>query len=109
MEEPLLFISSPPFYFTEVEKTEIPFIEESTSVFVPNRSDRIVDGLIARQLHFFSQPTNQFRTLIFHLTNGEKVIGRLQGVEGTNVHIQSIDQKIVINANDIETITLKND
>lgn len=106
MEEPILFISSPPFYFTEVEELKASYLEESTSVFVPNRSERIIDQLVARQLNYFAQPVNQSRTLVFHLLNGDKIIGSVLGVEGNSVAIKSADQVIPINANDIKRLSI---
>lgn len=108
MEEPILFISSPPVYFTEIVEVKETFLEESTSVFVPNRSDRILDQVIARQLNYFSQPINQFRTLVFHLANGEKLVGKVEEVAGSDVKIKSLGQIYVINGNDIETIKIAN-
>ncbi|QCR31598.1 4-diphosphocytidyl-2C-methyl-D-erythritol kinase [Lysinibacillus sp. SGAir0095] len=108
MEEPILFISSPPVYFTEIVEVKETFLEESTSVFVPNRTDRIIDQVIARQLNYFSQPVNQFRTLVFHLSNGEKVVGKVDEVMGSDVKIKSANQFIMINGNDINTITIAN-
>ena len=105
MEEPILFISSPPVYITEIVEATETFFEESTSVFVPNRSDRIVDQVIARQLNYFSQPINQFRALIFYLINGDKLIGRVEEVVGSDVKIKSANEIFVINGNDIEKIT----
>lgn len=109
MEEPILFISSPPVYFTEIAEFKETFLEESTSVFVPNRSDRIADQVIARQLNYFSQPINQFRTLVFHLVNGEKMVGKVQEIMGSDVKIKSANQVKMINGNEIETITIAND
>ncbi|MFC7685627.1 4-diphosphocytidyl-2C-methyl-D-erythritol kinase [Ureibacillus sp. GCM10028918] len=109
MEEPILFISSPPVYFTEIVEVKETFLEESTSVFVPNRSDRILDQVIARQLNYFSQPINQFRTLVFHLGNGEKVIGKVEEIMGSDVRIKSSNQTFMINGNDIELITIDNE
>lgn len=109
MEEPILFISSPPVYFTEIAEVKETFLEESTSVFVLNRSDRILDQVIARQLNYFSQPINQFRTLIFHLSNGEKVIGKVEEVMGSDVKIKSSNQIFMIDGNEIELITIDNE
>ena len=109
MEEPILFISSPPVYFTEIVEVKETFIEESTSVFVPNRSDRIVDQVIARQLNYFSQPINHFRTLVFHLEDGEKVVGRVNEVVGSDVKLKTSNEIIMINGNEIKAITIANE
>ncbi|HWK22461.1 MAG TPA: 4-diphosphocytidyl-2C-methyl-D-erythritol kinase [Ureibacillus sp.] len=106
MQEPILFITSPPVYFTEIVEVEETFLEESTSVFVPNRSDRIVDQVIARQLNYFSQPVNQFRTLVFHLENGEQLVGKVEEVLGSDVKIKSADQIVIVDGNEIEKITI---
>lgn len=106
MEEPLLFIPSPPVYFLEIKESEQTFLDESTSVFEPLRSDRILDQVIARQLNYFSQPINQNRLLLFKLVNGETVIGVIEGLEGINVKIKNGEQILIINGNEIETINL---
>ncbi|MCM3386549.1 4-diphosphocytidyl-2C-methyl-D-erythritol kinase [Ureibacillus chungkukjangi] len=108
MEEPILFISSPPVYFTEVVEVKETFLEESTSVFVPNRSDRIIDQVIARQLNYFSQPINQYRTLVFHLEDGEKVVGKVDEVVGSDVKLKSLNEIIMVNGNEIKAITIAN-
>ncbi|MDN4492306.1 hypothetical protein [Ureibacillus aquaedulcis] len=109
MEEPILFISSPPVYFTEIAEVKDIFLEESTSVFVPNRSDRILDQVIARQLNYFSQPINQFRTLVFHLVDGDRMVGKVAEVMGSDVKIKLSNQITMINGNDIKQITIANE
>jgi len=108
MEEPILFIPSPPVYFTEIMEVKETFLEESTSVFVPNRSDRIMDGVIARQVNYFSQPINQFRLLVFHLANGENLVGRVEEVVGSDVKIKTSNQIIMVDGNEIKAITIDN-
>ena len=108
MEEPILFISSPPVYFTEIVEVKETFLEESTSVFVPNRTDRIVDQVIARQLNYFSQPINHFRTLVFHLEDGDKVVGKVDEVVGSDVKLKTSNEIIMINGNEIKAITIAN-
>lgn len=108
MEEPLLFIPSPPFYYVDEvrESNEKSLSDESTSVFEMNRSERIKDSVIARQLHFFLQPVNRLtRTLTFHLKNGESVTGKIEDLVGINVVVKTEEGTVSINANEIETIS----
>jgi len=108
VEEPLLFIQTPPFYYIEVdEDTEEASLEESTSVYEITRREQIKNSVIARQLHYFSQPINRKnRHLIFHLNNGEKITGIIEGLDGILIKIRTQDDLKTINANDIETITV---
>lgn len=110
MEEPLLFIQTPPFYFIEVDKhPDEASLEESTSVYEITRREReqIKNPVIARQLHYFSQPgIRKNRSLTFHLTNGEKITGLIDGMEGILIKIRTPKDTITINANEIATISL---
>jgi hypothetical protein len=107
MQEPLLFIPTTPFYFIEVEPEleEKPFLEESTSLYEISRPERIENPVIARQLHFFSQPVNSHRLLTMHLKNGETYQGYIQTVESINIKLKVKDQIQIINANDVEAIS----
>lgn len=113
MEEPLLFIPTPPAYFIEVkveekeeaEDTMEVQLEESTSLYEIARAERIENPVIARQLHYFSQPVNRRRILIFNLKNGESIRGNIQKIEGINVNLKMNNQLRIINGNEIEEIT----
>ncbi|MED3661838.1 4-diphosphocytidyl-2C-methyl-D-erythritol kinase [Ureibacillus sp. FSL K6-8385] len=108
MEEPLLFIQTPPFYYIDVEEdAEEACLEESTSVYEISRRERIKNPVIARQLHYFSQPGNRkHRHLTFHLTNGEKITGLIEGLDGINIKIRTKNAITTIHANDIASISL---
>lgn len=108
MEEPLLFIQTPPFYYVEVdEDTEEACLEESTSVYELSRRERIKNPVIARQLHYFSQPVNRKnRCLTFHLTNGEKITGFIEGMDGILIKVRTLNETKTINANEIESISI---
>ncbi|MCP1143826.1 hypothetical protein [Lysinibacillus endophyticus] len=110
MEEPLLFIPTPPFYYIEVEEAEPQDVldvsmEESTSVYEIARSGRVVNPVIARQLNFFSQPINSNRILRFYLSNGESITGKIQEINGNIVKINNNEDIIEIDGNQIEVIT----
>lgn len=108
MEEPLLFIQTPPFYYIDVnEEKDEAFLDESTSVYEISRRERIKNSVIARQLHFFTQPINRKnRTLVFNMNNGEKFIGVIEDFNGIILKVQTSNETIEINANEIETISL---
>ena len=113
MEEPLLFIPTPPFYYIEVEDAGPQDVldvsmDESTSVYEMSRSGsgRIVNPVIARQLNFFSQPLNSNRTLRFHLKNGENIVGKIERYSGgVIVKVKTKDQIRDIDGNEIDFIT----
>ncbi|RUL54279.1 MULTISPECIES: 4-diphosphocytidyl-2C-methyl-D-erythritol kinase [Lysinibacillus] len=105
MEEPLLFIPTPPFYYIEVEEAEQQPYEESTSVYEITRSERIKNLVIARQLSFFSQPINSNRLLRFYLNNGDSIIGKIKEVNGATVKVLTTSDIIEIDGNAIEIIT----
>lgn len=126
MEEPLLFIQTPPCYYVEVEEVksetvivdekvedeivvEEPqqFLEESTSVYELSRTERIKDSVIARQINYFLQPINQQRLLTFYLLNGNEETGKIVELNGLQVKIRKNDEELFINANDIKAITTK--
>lgn len=109
MEEPLLFIPSPPVYYIDEMKSlqEQTLVEESTSVFEINRTERIKDSIIARQLHYFLQPSNRNgRYLTFHLKNGESVTGKIIDLIGINVIVKTLKEEVTVNGNDIESIAI---
>ncbi|SOB91748.1 hypothetical protein SAMN05880501_101374 [Ureibacillus xyleni] len=110
MEEPLLFIPTPPFYYIEVEESEQqePYLDESTSVYEISRSGRILNPVIARQLSFFSQPLNSSRTLRFHLKNGDNVVGKIAGLNGVVVKVKTKDDIRELDGNEIDLITTTN-
>lgn len=104
MEEPLLFIPSPPVYYIEPIKTvDEQLTEESTSVFEIHRSQRIKDSVIARQLHYFLQPQNT-RLLTFYLKDGQTVTGKIVNLIGIDLVIKTSQEEVTINANDIDSI-----
>lgn len=116
LQEPKMFISTTPFYYIEVEKQEEKtylveeqeektYLEESTSVYEINRTERVNDLVIARQLNYFSQPANS-RTLLFHMKNGESHIGLIQEYKGKDVKIKTAKEEVVINGNEIDAITI---
>lgn len=106
MEEPLLFIQTPPFYYIDVENTEEAFLDESTSVYEISRRERIKNSVVAKQLHFFSQPMNRKnRVLVFQLNNGNKITGMIEELDGIQITIRAENETMIINANDIESIT----
>lgn len=126
MEEPLLFIQTPPFYYVEEEVTENEtvivaervedeqvveepqqFLEESTSVYELSRTERIKDPVIARQLNYFLQPVNQQRLLTFYLLNGNEETGKIIELNGLQVKIRNNNEELFINANEIKAITTK--
>ncbi|MBM7607901.1 hypothetical protein QUF56_04680 [Ureibacillus composti] len=111
IQEPLLFIPTPPFYYVEVEdqvesEREEVYFEESTSVYEIQRAERVTDLVIARQLSYFSQPMNG-RLLQFYLKNGEVVIGMIEELNNSIVKIKTAQESKIINGNDIEEITVK--
>lgn len=127
MEEPLLFIQTPPFYYVEEEVTENETVivadrvedeqvveepqqfleEESTSVYELSRTERIKDPVIARQLNYFLQPVNQQRLLTFYLLNGNEETGKIIELNGLQVKIRNNNEELFINANEIKAITTK--
>lgn len=104
MEEPLLFIPSPPFYY--VEDLSVSKEDESTSIFEMHRTERIQDSVIARQLHYFLQPVNRNkRTLTFHLKSGNSITGKIEDLVGIELVIKTENATATINANEIKTIS----
>ena len=100
---PLLFIASPSFF------TQSP-MEESTSIYEPSPPNQpsppetIKSTLIARQLHYFSKPSKEPRTLLFVMMTGEKIWASIEQIDGIEVKLNSYDTKRIINANDIRAI-----
>lgn len=112
MEEPLLFIPSPPIYYIEEVETsdERKMVDESTSVFEINRTERIKDAVIARQLHYFLLPQNRnARYLTFHLKNGGSLTGKIVDLIGINLVVKTSNGNITINGNDIDSIANANE
>lgn len=110
MVEPLLFIQTPPSYFIDLEeKEEDTYYDESTSIYEISRKERITNSIIAKQLHYFSQPVNRKnRYLVFIMNNGEKHIGIIEELIGVHVKIKTHEDSITINANEIKSISLSN-
>lgn len=110
VEEPLLFIPTPPFYYVEindVKEATNTIIDESTSVYEISRAERITNPVIAKQLQYFAHTTRgkSSRYLVFHLKNDEKLIGLIEGMDGTNVKVKTFQQVQIINGNDIQSIS----
>ncbi|MFC5558442.1 4-diphosphocytidyl-2C-methyl-D-erythritol kinase [Ureibacillus thermophilus] len=109
MEEPLLFIQTPPFYYIETDEDTEKSLDESTSVYEITRTVRIKNPVIARQLHYFSQPSQRKkRHLTFHLTNGKVITGFIEGLDGIMIQIRTEKEITTINANEIESISIAN-
>nr|WP_106783857.1 4-diphosphocytidyl-2C-methyl-D-erythritol kinase [Lysinibacillus timonensis] len=112
VREPLLFIQSPPFYYIDVRETTVNeednILEESTSVYELTRTEKIHDEVIVRQLGYFSQPVNRNRSLTFHLEDGEKLVGKINEIDGIHVKVKTNNNIVLINGNEIKAITLSN-
>lgn len=112
MTEPLLFIQTPPSYYIDLDEKQVSddtLYEESTSIYEISRKERIKNPVIARQLHYFSQPINRKnRYLVFHMENGEKHTGIIEELIGVELKIKSDEEFITINANHIQSISLSN-
>ncbi|MFY3790362.1 4-diphosphocytidyl-2C-methyl-D-erythritol kinase [Ureibacillus sp. MALMAid1270] len=114
LQQPKLFIQSPPFYYVEVKESPVQdntFYEESTSVYEISRSEKfekIENDVILRQLNYFSQPHNRVRNYVFHLENGEKVVGKIEDISGDKVTVKTVNEPIVIDGNKIKAITVSN-
>ncbi|MEK9197559.1 4-diphosphocytidyl-2C-methyl-D-erythritol kinase [Ureibacillus sp. 179-F W5.1 NHS] len=109
MEEPLLFIPTPPFYYIELDKEETQqFFEESTSVYEISRSEK-TNSVIAKQLYYFCQPVRKKsgRVLVLNLRNNEKVIGVIEEFDGYQVKMKVNENVEVINGTDIVSISTK--
>lgn len=110
MEQPLLFIPTPPVYYIEMEPAqEEPYLEESTSVYELSRASEKINPVIAKQLNFFSQPVRKKagRSLIFNLTNNERITGVIEEFDGVMVKIKTYENVETINGSDIVSINLK--
>ncbi len=105
VEQPLLFIPTPPVYYIEQEEA---FLEESTSVYELSRTERI-NPIIAKQLNYFTQPARikAGRSLVFNLKNNEKIMGVIEGFDGANVKIKTYQAVETLNASDIISIKIK--
>lgn len=100
---PLLYITSPSF-FTESPIPQSSMMEESTSIYERKPPEMIKNGVIARQLHYFSKPTREPRMLLFVMTSGEKIWASIEQIDGCDVKLNSYDTKRIIHANDIRAI-----
>lgn len=114
LREPKLFIQSPPFYYVDVKESPVQeqtFYDESTSVYEIARSDKnekIQNDVILRQLNYFSLPLNRNRNYVFHLEDGERVIGKIDEIDGINVKVKTLTDLVSINGNEIKAITVSN-
>ncbi len=114
LQEPKLFIQSPPFYYVEVKESPVQdntFYEESTSVYEIARSEKIEkiqNDVILRQLNYFSQPLYRNRNYVFHLEDGRKIVGKIEELDGINVKIKTSNDLVLINGNEIKAITISN-
>ena len=107
VEEPLLFIQTPPFYYVDLENESTqPFFDESTSIYEISRSDKI-NTVVVKQLQYFLQPTikKSGRKLGFHLKTNRKVLGILEEFDGANVKVRIEKDIELFNLNDILAIT----
>ena len=86
------------------ESTSIYEPEPPNPLYPPNPPETIKSALIARQLHYFSRPSKEPRTLLFVLTTGEKIWASIEQIDGCEVKLNSYDTKRMINANDIRAI-----
>ncbi|MER2105345.1 MAG: 4-diphosphocytidyl-2C-methyl-D-erythritol kinase [Solibacillus sp.] len=96
LERPLLYIVSPTYVLESCE------LDESTSVYERNVPEKISNELIARQLHFFAR--NKARRVILLLATGERVLGEVMSVQGTDVKIACFEQIRMIHADTIVAI-----
>ena len=100
LERPLLYIISPTYL---IENSELE--DESTSIYERNVPETINNELIARQLHYFAGASKS-RLLILLLETGERVLGEIMSVSGTEVKVACFDQIRVIHANTIVAINV---
>lgn len=98
LERPLLYIVTPTYVSERLR------LEESTSVYERPAPETIQNELIARQLHYFSKCSQKARPLILLLTTGERVLGEIEHVQGTDVKVICFEQARVIDANTIVAI-----
>ncbi len=101
--QPLLFIRTPS-YAVEITAAEQRELEESTSIYEMPQTHSIANSLIAHQLRFFARPAVKPRVLLVVLKNGERLVGTIEHLNGTDVVMKVFEQKMVVNANDIATI-----
>lgn len=96
MEEPLLYIQTPP---------PAKLVEEaSTSIYIKKEP---VASLILHQLRFFSRPLNKERQLYFQLKNGEALVGSIEKLRGEEVLVRAYGQEIWIAAQSIAYMATK--
>lgn len=96
MEEPLLYIQTPP---------PARVVEEaSTSIYMKKEP---VASLILHQLRYFSRPINKERQLYFQLKNGESLVGSILRLRGEEVLVKAYGQDIWIAAQSVAYITIK--
>lgn len=112
LQQPKLFIQSPPFYYVEVKDLSVQdnaFYEESTSVYEISRSEKfekIENDVILRQLNYFSQPLYRTRSYVFHMEDGDKIVGKIAEIDGINVKVKTVTDEVTINGNGIKAITI---
>lgn len=100
---PLLFVRTPTY---AIEVPPAQYIEEIITDITEEQLEEavIVQPLIAHQLRFFARPEAKNRLLHIILKNGERLIGTIEAIEGTNVIMHIFEQKTIICANDIVSI-----
>ncbi|MCT6925886.1 MULTISPECIES: 4-diphosphocytidyl-2C-methyl-D-erythritol kinase [Bacillales] len=101
--QPLLFIRTPSYAveLTEIEQQEL---DESTSIYEMPQTQQITNSLIAHQLRYFTRPVTKNRILLVVLKNGERLVGTIEHLNGTDVIMKIFEQKTIIPVNDIATI-----
>lgn len=99
-EEPLLYITTPTFI---TERQVNVNCDESTSVY--EKVPVVGNELIARQLRFFARPMKRARPLLLVLMNGERFIGTINEVNGTEVKVQCYDTVRLIELQDIAAVS----
>ena len=99
-EEPLLYITTPTFITEQQVNVNS---DESTSVY--EKIPVVGNGLIERQLRFFARPMKRARPLLLVLMNGERFIGTINEVNGTEVKVQCYDTVRLIEIQDIAAVS----
>ena len=98
LERPLLYILSPRY----VQESLV--LDESTSIYERVAPDVIQNELIARQLRYFARTSNKTRPLIMQLDSGERLLGEILSIQGTDVKVACFEHVRLINANTIVAI-----
>lgn len=96
LDGPLLYIVSP----TYVREQRV--LDESTSVYERSVPEKM-NELILRQLHYFARSYKP-RAVILRLASGERVLGEILAVHGTEVNVMCFDEIRLIDANTIVAI-----